>query len=110
MRCNAPDSNHGNRISFVLVCLLLLATVACGYAKIGPAAYELTVALDQAVERQNVEQIIKARELIEQRKSDGEISERDFEYLDQIIVAAERGDWADSRKKARNILKDQVDW
>jgi len=110
MRYNNPGGKCGTWLRFWLVCLLSLAAVGCGYSKIGPAAYELTVALDQAVERQDEGQILKARELIDQRKSDGEISEKEFGYLDQILVSAERGDWDEARKQTRNILRDQVDW
>lgn len=93
--------------------VVLFATIfvsGCGYAKIGPAAYELTVALDQAVERRSLEQIGKAGVIIETRQDAGEITAKEAEYLNAVVRTAESGDWTGARQQTLAILKDQVSW
>ena len=103
-------TSGGLSLSRALVLSMTLAVTGCGYAKVSQKAYEITVALDQAIERQNQDQLNLAKDIIAKHHSDQSLSDRDRDYLLAIIDQAEAGEWDEARTECRRLLQDQTDW
>ncbi len=90
------------------MCLLLMIPVGCGYPKVSPETYALAKALYSATNRQNIEQIERAEELIAELTRDGRISAAEEKWLRQIVAEAKSGQWERGMLQARQIMQDQA--
>jgi hypothetical protein len=98
----------GNRIVWRVCCTGLLLIAGCGYPKISPRAYELTKALDAAMELKKPEQLERARELIRASAADGSLTEAEQVMLMDVVDLAAAGDWKKGRERTLGILKAQA--
>lgn len=103
-------TSGGLSLICVLVLALSLAVTGCGYAEVSKTAYELTIALDQAIDRKNQDQLNLAKDIIAKHHSEKNLSDQERDYLLAIIDQAEAGDWDDARTECRRLLQDQTDW
>lgn len=101
----APDWRR-----FVASWLLSLCFIiyGCGYPEVSSTTYELSQALYSACNRRSDEQLLKVFEVMNSKRSAGEISDREFEWLRAIIEQARAGEWGDAQAEVRNLMNDQV--
>jgi len=82
-------------------CLVLLA--GCGYPELSPAAYDLTVTLDNVCSLENEGQLAIVERMIEEEKAKGDLSESDERVLRQIIAVATKGNWEEASRRIRQL-------
>jgi hypothetical protein len=87
--------------------LLALGLAGCGYPPISTSAFELAKALDNLCNLKATEQLPRARRMIDERTTAGELSAQEAKWLLDIVATAERGDWETATSRARRLLVDQ---
>lgn len=88
--------------------MLGLAVLACltgcgSYPELSPAAYQLTVTLDNVCSLKNEGQLTLVKEMIEKEKAAGDLSESDERVLRQIIKVAAEGNWEKASRQIRKL-------
>ncbi len=87
---------------------LILAVSGCGYGTVSPETYELAKAIYGVCNRQQTEKLPQVRELIETSLEKQEITEKEAQWLKDIVKQAEAGQWETAAAKARRIVSDQT--
>jgi hypothetical protein len=86
-----------------------LGLAGCGYPSVSPDTYELAKALHSVFNQKDESDLVRARELIEQRETEGAILPKERDWLLAMIDTAEAGDWAAAETQARRLIADQVE-
>ncbi|MEX1042556.1 MAG: hypothetical protein WDZ51_18125 [Pirellulaceae bacterium] len=86
----------------VLACFPLL-TGCGGYPELSPAAYELTVTLDNVCAFRNEDQLEPFVELLNQETDSGSLSSEDENVLRRIVQLAANGDWEEASRQVRAL-------
>lgn len=90
--------------------LLVVASTGCGdYSDASPAAYEYAKALYAITNRQIEDKLEGVSGKIETAHAAGKLSEREADWLEEIVVDARAGDWKSANQLARQIMEDQVE-
>lgn len=95
-----------------ILLLLLSAAVlvaGCGYPKVSPTAYELSMSLYNVSNRKLKDQLPAVEERIAEAKNNEEISEREAKWLEDIVALAAKNRWKKAMQSARRMMEDQVD-
>ncbi|MCA9074724.1 MAG: hypothetical protein KDA93_06810 [Planctomycetaceae bacterium] len=92
----------------LLAVVLAFCLIGCGYPEVSPKSYELATALYSACNRRSEEHLAKVSDLMETHAKSGDITNREFEWLQAIVEQAEEGDWEAAASEARQIMNDQV--
>lgn len=92
----------------MLVIGLLIIQIGCGYPEVSPATYELAKALYSACNRQRVEHLDIASDLLETKVASEELSQTEAEWLREIIADGRQGHWDVATREARALMEDQV--
>lgn len=103
-----PTMNVHPAAQGLLAVLLAFGLMGCGYPEISPKSYELATALYSACNRHSEEHLAKVSDLMETHAESGDITDREFEWLQAIVEQAEEGDWEAAASEARQIMNDQV--
>ncbi len=112
---NAERPRHPKSIqidSVILSLLFMLGAISisgCGYAKVGPKAYECSMALYSVCNRRDESRLNTIAELVETSFEEDELTATEAKYLNAIIDKARKGEWEQATSDARSLLKDQVD-
>lgn len=94
-----------------LTLLLLCSAVfvaGCGYGEVSPTAYELSMSLYSVSNRKLGDRLPVVDKRIALARSEGEISVREAEWLNEIVELAEEQEWKKAMKQARRMMEDQV--
>ncbi|MCA8982955.1 MAG: hypothetical protein R3C12_25705 [Planctomycetaceae bacterium] len=91
-------------ICFLLAGLLL----GCGYGAVSERTYEVAQALCNISNRQQAEKLPQVRKLIEESLEQQLLSQREADWLNEIVEDANRGNWEVAERKSRRMLQDQV--
>lgn len=76
---------------------------------LSPGAYELVKAVDNLCNLRSAEQLGKARSIIGERQSAGEISLDEQQMLNDILDLADQGHWDTAIARCRQLLVAQID-
>ncbi|MGI9474155.1 MAG: hypothetical protein ACR2NZ_21625 [Rubripirellula sp.] len=76
-----------------------------GYGNVSDQGYQLTMAVESACGRQDMEGVLRIRTLV---RTDPELSDTERGWLDEILVAAEAGSWNEARRMARDLMRAQL--
>ena len=87
----------------------MLLLNGCGYGKISPKAYEHAKALYSICNRKDKQRLTRYATLLREARTQGEISPKEADWLDDIVQEAQAGEWEDAAAKARRMMTDQVE-
>lgn len=94
---------------FTVLCLLAVATTGCSdYPEFSPKAYDISTALYSTCRRADEANLQKLAELTAAELESAQISEREAQWLREIITQAEQGEWQAAAAESRSILEAQV--
>lgn len=83
--------------------MLPLFTGCGSYPELSPAAYELTIVLDNVCALENEGQLKLVEEMIEKEKAEGDLTAQDEQVLRQIIKVAADGNWEEASRRIRAL-------
>ena len=94
----------------LVVSLLLLPLVAgCSdYAGISPKAYDISSALYSTCRRADSANLQKLAILTKAEHDSSELSDREAEWINDIIAQANAGQWQEAAAESRSILEAQI--
>ncbi len=93
----------------LLCCLALLGVAGCGgYGEVGPRAYQYAQALYTITNLEKAEKLPGVAQQIDAAREAGELSPREAGWLQDIVSAARKGNWATANAQARRIMDAQV--
>lgn len=86
-------------------------TVGCGreYAGASEQTYKIATALVAICDRKVEPKLAEVETLIEEGVKNDSVSEREANYLQDIVEQARAGEWEAAEEKARQVLSDQVE-
>jgi|GEM_PF-576102 len=96
-----------NRIRTLAVACLIGAA-GCGYPEVSPRTYELATALYSACNRRSEEHLEKVEALTEAARESGEITDRESQWIREIVEQARNGEWEPATLESRALLEDQA--
>lgn len=118
MRSTHPPAGHpatpfrARRPGPLLIIALLAGSPllnGCGYGEVTPRGYDYAKALYSICNRRDEARLEQFASLIEADLSDGEISEREGDWLNDIVAQAREGHWSEANAAVRRLLEDQVE-
>ena len=87
----------------------VVALVGCGgYGKVSPLTYDYAKSLYNISNRRLDDRLGPIKEQVQASLADGAISDREANWLTDIIDDAENHDWKRAMNSARQIMEDQV--
>lgn len=89
--------------------LVVLPLVGCGYGEVSPKTYEYATALYSICNLQDEARLKKFTEMLEEAKTNGELPEKEADWLLDIVDRAQAGSWEQAAQMARRMLADQVE-
>ncbi|TWT61864.1 hypothetical protein [Rubinisphaera italica] len=95
--------------SMIFSLIVMFAMSGCGYAKVGPKAYECSMALYSVCNRRDESRLETVAELVESSLKNEELTATEASYLNAIIDKARKGEWEQATAEARSLMKDQVE-
>ena len=106
------NSKHSHAAKLLVAAVLLSAVLLAGCSKItlGPDAYSLATALDRVFEKQDLAQLTRATELIQEYLQDHRLTPAEAARLSALVAQAEGDDWDGARAELRALLLDQTRW
>jgi outer membrane murein-binding lipoprotein Lpp len=91
------------------VLLLVLALVGCSrYAELSSEAYEYSKALYSVCNRRDAPRLQKLAVHLETARAEARLTEREADWLAQIVATATAGDWPAATREARRLLESQI--
>lgn len=90
-------------LSLGVLTMLPLFAGCGGYPELSPAAYELTVTLDNVCALKNAGQLKLVEEMIEKEKAEGDLTAGDEQVLRRIIKIAAEGNWNEASRRIREL-------
>lgn len=93
----------------ILAVACLIGAAGCGYPEVSPKTYELVKALYSACNRRSEEHLEKVEALTEAARESGEITDRESQWIREIVEQARNGEWEPATLESRAILEDQAD-
>jgi len=89
-----------------LISVILLS--GCSYGEVSGNTYEYAKALYSICNRHDAEGLEKASLQIAAAKSEGEITEQEAKWLQDIIADARNEQWEDAMQECRQMMEDQI--
>lgn len=80
-----------------------------GYGELSPKAYAYAKALYSICNLKDEKRLPKVESMIAESLKKGEISERERDWLQDVIDRARDGDWETALSRARRMMEDQVE-
>lgn len=91
------------------LCLVALCCLpGCGYPEVSPRTYEIAKALYSVSNLKRTEGIPKVETLIADSLQAGEITDREADYLNEIVECCRDGKWESAQRECRELMEDQV--
>ena len=87
---------------------LLLVTGCGGYGEISPTAYEYAKALYSITNRKASESLDSVRDQIIASLEAGDLSQKEADWLTNIIEDSRAGEWQSANSSARRMMEDQI--
>jgi len=92
-----------------IVACLILCFCGCGYGKVGDKAYGYARALYTVCNLKNPERLVKVETQLQQATVGHDFSEREKQWLLDIVSQAKRNQWETAAKSARRMISDQIE-
>ena len=92
----------------IAIAAVLLVATGCGYPTVSAETYDITKALYSACNRQSMEHVVRVQELVDRHLAQGQISDREANWLHEMIEQARDGHWESAALERRSLLEDQV--
>jgi len=105
---NMKSSLTTSTLNLAIFCAMALSLTGCGYPEVSPQSYELSKALFSACNRKDEDHLSRVETMISEGISDGTVSQREADWLNQIIADARDGDWQSAAAESRQLMNDQV--
>ena len=103
-------NRHSTLRLILSLCLLVPVVSGCGdYPKLSGEAYDLSSALYSSCRRGNADSLTRIAELTDSSLEEGKISEKEADWIRDIISQAEGGDWKGASAEARAMMESQVE-
>ena len=98
-------------VGVVVVAALLWWLLRPAYGKLTPRAYRIALALHSVCNQKDAARLEKLKEhVVSSEDSEAEpLAERERQWLDAIIAAAEKGRWSDAARDSRLLLERQAE-
>ncbi|QDU41012.1 hypothetical protein Mal4_53770 [Maioricimonas rarisocia] len=93
---------------WILATACLIGVSGCGYPEVSPKTYELAKALYSACNRRSPEHLEKVDHLAEAARESGEITEKESQWIRNIVEQARSGEWEPAALESRQLMEDQV--
>lgn len=88
--------------------LLLVFCVGCGNGEVSPKTYEFAQSLYNISNRKLTDKLESITEQVETAQVEGEISLKEAKWLNAIVKKAEREEWQQAMKDARQMMEEQI--
>lgn len=103
-----------SKLGLLIVLCLILAMVTVfrgcgGYGEVGPQAYEHAKALYSICNRRDKERLETFSASLSAAQSEGEVSEREQSWMEDIVAEARAGNWEAATKQSRRLMEDQAE-
>ena len=98
--------------SVALSYLLLVFTgvVGCSrYSAISPEAYQYTKALYSVCNRRDELRLTNVAQQIDTARAESQLTANEADWLDEIIIVAQAGNWQEATRNARQLMEAQVE-
>ena len=93
----------------IMMLLVAMVLPGCqGYGDVSSEVYDCAQALYSICNRRDQKRLEQLRERIETARQQAEISDKEAEWLLDIILDAGKGEWETACRSARRLLEDQV--
>ena len=93
-----------------MAAVVTLTTTGCGgYGDLSPTAYKYATALYSIANRRASTALSSVEHQIESSGRNEEISKQEAQWLREIVLLAQDGDWDAAAREARQMMEDQVD-
>ena len=101
------------KTSLAAVALIVIAGVCflvqgCGYGEVSSETYELSTALYSICNRKAESQLAPFEAMVDDALEREAISDREADWLRDIVTMAREEEWSDAASEVRQILMDQV--
>ncbi|QDV20852.1 hypothetical protein Pan153_55310 [Gimesia panareensis] len=96
------------RVTLTLLLCGGLMLTGCGYPEVSPKTYEISKALYSVCNQKSTERLETVQKLVQSSLEQEEISQREAEWLGEIIKQARQGEWEAALRETRQIMEDQV--
>lgn len=87
---------------------MLLQLPGCGYPEVSPKTYEIAKALYSVSNLKREEALEKIEALISESLQTGELSDREADFLTEIVAHCRAGDWETAQSECRKLMEDQI--
>lgn len=94
--------------ALLVLSLVCLSTLGCGYGKVGPKAYDYAITLYSICNRHDAKRLTIFVDKLETATVEGELTEKEAGWMKEIAVQAQVGDWQAATTESRKLLDDQV--
>lgn len=101
----AKDNARSWLASLLLVALLL---PGCGYGKVSSRTYEISKALYSICNQKKPEKLDQVTKLIATSLEEKKVSQREANWLNEIVELATKENWDEATQKSRQIMEDQI--
>lgn len=91
-----------------LLAFVVLQLNACGYPEVSPQTYKISKALYSACNQKSEERLQVVSKLIQSSLEKKEITDREAQYLNDIIAQAKDNQWETAMVEARSLMEDQI--
>ena len=109
MTVNLPFLRRQPRaVAVVLFSLISVVSGCQQYGRVSPACCQTAMALYSACNRHDNDRLATIRKLVTTSEESSEMSNREADWLLQIVTTAESGDWEIAMQDARTMLDEQV--
>lgn len=97
----------GGLLIAVIIAVIVLANR--GYGKVGTKTYEYAMALYSITNRRDRTRLDKLAEMIDESKSEGDVTDKEARWLRQIVEKAREDEWETAASQARRMMDDQIE-
>ena len=103
---NKPTTNPVWAV--ILLCGAVFSVGCNSYTEISPSAYQLATALYSACNLGDPTRLERISELNQEAFTNSQISQQEFDWIDQIVSQASAGQWKAATDDSRLLLEAQV--
>lgn len=107
MMSDMPRHEMTVRHWLALICICILFS-GCGYGEVSPTAYKQATALYSICNRKDATRLEEFATGLQQATEAGEITERESEWLMDIVQKGRQENWEPAMKMCRRMMEDQV--
>lgn len=91
-----------------IICVISMMLCGCGYPELSQSAYKHATALYSICNQKDEARLEKYASILDDAKAKGEISEKEAEWLEDIVKQGRSKEWVDAASEARKMMADQV--